>query len=99
MNSVTVMRERGIDITCHGSRNITSEMAREADYIVCLSPTHREVLTQWWPEIREKLIMLSEEGVPDPIGKSVEEYRKTADVIQNAVEQLVPRILLEEESE
>jgi protein-tyrosine phosphatase len=92
-NSVTAMWERGMDISRHEARNITRKMAEDADFIVYLSPGHREILMEWWPEIGRKLVPLSPKGVSDPLGMPIEEYRNAADQIEKAVEKLLPKIM------
>lgn len=95
-NSILAMREMGVDIGGHSARNITRKMAAEADYIFYLSPAHRNMLLNWWPGIESKLVPINKGGVGDPIGQPLEEYRDCATKIEEAVERLLPRVLIEE---
>ena len=94
-NSITAMWERGLNIANHEARNITRKMVMAADHIVPLAPGHRALLAKSWPDIAEKILPISESGIPDPIGQPVEEYRRSADQIEAALKILVPKILFE----
>ncbi len=81
-NAVEVMAERGIDISGHRARPVTRQLAEEADLIIALSPSHRWQLVQWNRDIADKVEVIRELGVTDPIGGTLEEYRMCADEIE-----------------
>nr|WP_290669486.1 low molecular weight protein arginine phosphatase [Ardenticatena sp.] len=81
--SVQVMREYGLDISHHRSREVTAEMLARADLVLTMTQGHKEALLVEFPEARGKTFMLSEmSGLPldiaDPVGQSLERYRETA---------------------
>lgn len=81
--SVQVMREYGLDISQHRSREVTAEMLARADLVLTMTSGHKEALLVEFAEARGKTFMLSEmSGFPveiaDPVGQSLERYRETA---------------------
>ena len=92
-NSVTAMKEEGIDISGQRSQMLTSEMVEEFTHIFGLGTGHIEAIRAYFPEALEKTFVLREfiaEGgrdieVPDPIGGDLDEYRETRNLIQEAM--------------
>ena len=89
--SAIVMREMGYDISDHISRRITAEEIRDADLILTMTYNHKMILVNTMPEEKDKIFTLCEyanlEGdIPDPYGLGLDEYRKCAKKIKEAVE-------------
>lgn len=85
-NSAAVMKEAGIDISRHVSRQLTDGDISAADKIICMSPSHAAVLLSAGVP-KEKLSVLGG-GIPDPFGGSIEIYRNCRDLIFSAVDRL-----------
>jgi protein-tyrosine-phosphatase len=91
-NAVTVMAERGVDISGHAARTITGRDVAEADLILVMSREHQSLLENTWPQYRWKVYRLSEmagkrRDISDPYGGPIEEYRACADVIAEYIDQ------------
>lgn len=86
-NAIIAMKKKKLDLTGHRSRNITSELVREADSIFALTQGHLYNLLKAFPEARGKTCVLHPEGIdiPDPYGGSLEIYETCARQIENAV--------------
>ena len=84
-HAVTLMAERGIDLSMHRSQPVTRELVEEADWIVALSHSHRWQLLQWDSTLADRLVVMSEAGISDPIGGSLETYRECAEEIEHAL--------------
>ena len=84
-NAVEVMAAQGIDSSEHRSRPVTRELAEDADLIIALSPSHRWQLVQWNRGVAEKVELISELGVSDPIGGALETYQECAAEIEKAL--------------
>jgi protein-tyrosine phosphatase len=85
-----VMQERGLDIGDHRSRSITRELMRVFDLILTMEKNHKEALRVEFPELAEKVYLLSEmvgdsHDVDDPIGRSKADYQATADEIDRLI--------------
>ncbi len=87
-NSATVMKEIGIDISCHISRQITKEDIENADRIICMSPSHKQTLESIGVTNAEIL----GKGISDPYGCSLEIYRLCRDQIINEIDKLFPNL-------
>lgn len=85
-NSKNAMAELGIDISFHKSRQLTSFDLGWADKIIYMSPAHKTVLSLYTAE--NKLFMLGD-GIPDPYGGSIEDYRLCRDEIIKAIDALI----------
>ena len=86
LNSKTAMAEVGIDISGHISRQITDRDIKNADKIICLSPSHRAVLLSAGAP-QEKLYILGK-GISDPFGGDITVYRRCRDEIFAAIDEL-----------
>jgi tRNA threonylcarbamoyl adenosine modification protein (Sua5/YciO/YrdC/YwlC family) len=91
--AVRVMEDRAIDISHHRARGVTAELLEEATAIYTMSASHAYTLADWWPEHREKVHLLEEGGIVDPIGGPVELYRQCAEVIESRLDAVIDRIL------
>ena len=94
--AVRVMREAGVDISCHTSKNIGDLGGMNFDYVITVCDNAKENCP-WFPA-RVKLQHhsfrdppLLAEGIADP-EKALEPYRQVRDEIRRFIEQL-PDIL------
>jgi protein-tyrosine-phosphatase len=97
-NAVTVMAERGVDISAHRARTITGGDVAEADLILVMSREHLHLLESTWSQYRWRIYRLSEmvgkrRDVADPYGGPVEEYRACAELLAGYIEQGLERII------
>ncbi len=81
-NALLAMREAGIDISSHISRQITPEDITWADKIICMSASHISALTGI---CKAKLSLLGA-GICDPFGGSLQNYRTCRDQIIKQLE-------------
>jgi tRNA threonylcarbamoyl adenosine modification protein (Sua5/YciO/YrdC/YwlC family) len=94
----TVMEERGCDLSGHRSRYLTEDLINEATYIFAMSRSHMDSVKGRAEEgAADKVRMLDPEGVIDPIGGSIGDYRSCADQIERCLEAIIDEFLLKEE--
>lgn len=86
-NSVLVMLETGIDISGHISKCITRDEAKNSDAIICMTGSHKQLLTA--SGISEDIIYVLGGGIPDPFGCDIDTYRKCRDNIFDAIDRLI----------
>ncbi|MEI7904341.1 MAG: low molecular weight protein arginine phosphatase [Candidatus Firestonebacteria bacterium] len=92
--ALLVLKMREIDAFEHRSRTVTKKIMETSDYIFALSEEHVKDLLIRYPEFYEKVCLLDEEGVPDPISGTEQEYLKAFETIKKAVERnVLPTIL------
>ena len=86
-NSEAVMKEIGVDLSRHISRQISPDDIVLADKIICLSPSHKAALLSAGAP-KEKLFVLGN-GISDPYGGNPDVYRRCRDEIINATDELI----------
>ena len=80
---LTVLKEYGIDASAHRSRVITRRQLMNHHLILCLASNHKEALQAEFPDLKNKIYLLSEmvgktASVDDPIGGPLVEYEAAA---------------------
>jgi len=93
------MRERGMDISHHRAHLLAPEDIDRADLIITMEANIAEIVTIEAPEASDKVYNLGELAsdpidVPDPIGKAIEEYYYTADLLQSLLQRAYKNILV-----
>ncbi len=94
--AILALAERKLDLKGHRSQPLTRRLADEAALIVVMTANHAQAVVSQFPEARGKVKLLTSfgtgrqpEGIPDPIGLSLDVYRRTRDRIDSAVADLV----------
>jgi protein-tyrosine-phosphatase len=90
-NSIQTMAARGIDISGHRSRATTDKILQDAALILTMERAHANVLQALFPAHTERVHLLAqmaglESDVADPVGSPLEDYRRTAQEIENLIE-------------
>ncbi len=102
--AIQVMSEQDIDVSDHRSSPLSDEMIAETDLILVMETRHKENILRRNPEAKGKVHLLSEFGrieredklvepnIPDPIGKSIEFYRKVLDMIKESIARVAKKL-------
>ncbi|MGA1778867.1 MAG: L-threonylcarbamoyladenylate synthase [Planctomycetota bacterium] len=86
-HSVCVLEEMGFTgLENHRSKPVTRELIEDSDLIIALGHGHRDTLLHWNPEIADRVHVISDVGVSDPIGGDLETYRRCALEIEKELE-------------
>lgn len=98
--AVLAAREAGLEIARHASTPLSPELARWADVVVCMTEAHARTAAELAPEV--EVVVLTEflpEGdpergasVPDPVGRGLEVYRETLQLLRESVEGLMEHL-------
>jgi len=85
--AVELLRERGVDLSQHLSRPVTSEMLSESDHVFAMTESHLAVLEEARPDLTGRMQLVTRNGrdISDPIGGGVEVYRQCADELTDAI--------------
>ncbi len=86
-NSVAVMSEAGIDISNHISKSITANEAQNADAIICMTESHKQLLIA--SGVDKNRISVLSGGIADPFGQDIDTYRKCRDDIFVGIDNLI----------
>jgi tRNA threonylcarbamoyl adenosine modification protein (Sua5/YciO/YrdC/YwlC family) len=96
--AISIMNERGLDLSLHESQPLSDRLVRYADLIITMTRGHREAIVNHWPEAapRTHVISRSRGDVADPIGGPADMYRKCAEQIDAYLAEWVAEIDLEQ---
>jgi protein-tyrosine phosphatase len=93
--------EKGIDISYHIARTIIGEELQEADIVLCMETVHSRFLQTFFPWHRNKIFLLGawpkekarKSAIKDPMGGTIEDFRRTFNIIQNHIDRILPLLL------
>ena len=93
--AIEAMDEIGANMRKHSSRGLTNKLIDEAAIILIMTATHAAELKQRFPKARDRVYLLGsfnknsqEKEISDPVGSSVEVYRRTMNDIAGCVDGL-----------
>ena len=97
-HAVAEMAQRDIDMSDHGSRNITREMMAEAELVLTMTRQHAEALGAAFPEYGNKVFLLTEMvgqayNIEDPYGGPRSGYAHTARQLEQLIADGYERIV------
>jgi protein-tyrosine phosphatase len=97
-HAITVMAQRGVDISRHRGHTVTREELAAADAVIVMTRSHRDALRAEFPESRTKLHLMSElKGrtfdIDDPYGGILTEYEQTAQELQDLIDSGYEKII------
>jgi protein-tyrosine-phosphatase len=85
--AVEVLRSFDVPVQPHAARNLTPDLAGEAELIFCMTKAHRQAVVDMLPQFASKTYCLSAEtDVDDPIGKGMAAYVECARQIRSFVQ-------------
>jgi len=87
LNAIEACREVGVDLSGHLSRYLSPELVEETDLFAVMTRNHAAVLRS--AGIPEAKIHVLGEGIPDPFGGDIEQYRMTRDSLAAALDALL----------
>lgn len=91
------MAARGLNLDHHRSRALTSYLLADADLVLCMSKSHRDVILSALPELRDKVFTLAEyvgedADIADPFGGDAATYAACADQIAALLDKLAAKL-------
>ena len=98
--TISVLKEDGIDATDHVSQPINSILLKKSDLIFVMTRGHRAQVLERVPEVEKRVYLLKEfanippsfQGdldIPDPIGRSRQDYKECLNMISEAINKIV----------
>ena len=80
------LRSLNVPVALHAARNLTPELAQEAETIFCMTTAVREAVIRMLPAVANKTYCLDAvSDIPDPLGKGMEAYLSCARRIHDLV--------------
>lgn len=96
--AIRVTEDMGIDISDHMSTQINEQMVHDADLILVMTLSHKNILIDIFPDYSEKIYTLleyaygSDDDIADPFGMDYDAYRECAVEIKGAIEKVYEKI-------
>lgn len=83
--AVEIMQVSGIDIASHRSQMLNDRIVNEADLILTMTGSHRQMVVSQWPAVGNRVFVLGrgEGDIFDPIGMPQEYYEACAQQIDH----------------
>ena len=91
-NSLAALAEAGIDAEAFRSQSLTHTLVETSTLIITMTASHKAELIMRYPEAANKCHTLLEKSggdLPDPFGQSLSVYRKTLDIIRQALDEWI----------
>jgi protein-tyrosine phosphatase len=97
--AVSIMKERGLDLSAHESQLLDERLITFADVIITMTHSHRDAIIGCYPHAGPRTFVLSKghSDVADPIGGPPELYRRCAEQIDAYLAQWVSEFDLDAE--
>ncbi len=98
-NAILALKDMGIDISSHISTQLTEEMINDADIILTMTASHKQIIKNVCDEITDKIYTLmgyaygTDKDISDPYGMDLETYKKCAKEIYDALTTAYPKLL------
>lgn len=92
-NAAAIMNKMGIDLSDHRSQPVTALLVSQADMIFVMSPEHKDFICDLVPGASNRVKLLCESGVSDPIGGSDDIYLKCAQNLERLIEARLKELL------
>ena len=95
-HSIMAMREIGIDIESHTSKQVSEELVEEADIVLTMTEAHRDHLRALFVKQAGKIFTISEysgceDDIVDPFGGDIEVYAACRDQIGERISRILER--------
>jgi len=83
-NTIQAMQEKGIDVSRQSSKGLVDVDLKSMNWIIVLEPALAQLVPKGSPDV-EKVIWV----IPDPVGQSMDVYRRVRDQIELEVVQFL----------
>jgi protein-tyrosine phosphatase len=93
--AVALMRAHGVDLSSHRAVRLTASLCREADLILVMIAVQRRELEARVPFARGRAFLVrAVDGIDvfDPVGQSIEQFRRCCALLTQGVTQWATRI-------
>lgn len=88
-NAAKALSDAGIDLSGYVSRQLSPQMLSNASLVFVMTSTHLNILRQ--AGIKPDNIFVLGNGIPDPFGGDLNEYKKCLESIKVSIEDLVKK--------
>ena len=99
--TIDVMKGQGVDVSGYRSKRLTADLMSKSDLILAMEEIHKTFVLRMNPMIEDKVYLLKKygenntrkypkgDGVPDPIGKPIDFYKLSLEIIKDEAKRIV----------
>lgn len=93
--TVTILKQRGIDISTHKAAQLTKEDITKSDYLLTMTQKHKDKILTQYPDVKGKVFTLAEfatgdnDDLSDPYQQPLEAYKK----VESQLDKFLPLAL------
>lgn len=96
-NAIIAMKDMGIDLSSHLSRQLSADIAKEADLVLTMTSPQKALLLKMLPKLTGKVFTLMEyigerEEIKDPFGGDIVVYKGCAEQLDFAIRKLIIKL-------
>lgn len=98
INAIEVLKKERIDLTNHRARIVYRDLLEEADLILTMGKSHKDLLISKFDFIKGKIYTLKEyaygkeEDIEDPFGGNINVYDKAKEEIKEALKVTIKKL-------
>ena len=93
--AVEACAAKGVDISGHRSRALTTHLIEQSDFIFAMTRGHRDAVVEMSPGAANKCSLLDDGiDIPDPIGQSQAVYDNCAERIDRAIRKKIEEMVI-----
>ncbi len=96
-NSIEAIKKYDIDLTGHKAKLLTKEEVYNADLILTMGESHKNVIISAFPDVAEKVFTIyeyafsEEKDIADPFGGNIEVYENCLDEIYTCLNEIIKK--------
>ncbi|NLB88124.1 MAG: low molecular weight protein arginine phosphatase [Syntrophomonadaceae bacterium] len=95
--AIQVMKEYGIDISNHRSKQLTEDIIKQANLILTMTDSHRKTIMDKFPDYKSLVFTINEyidlDGdIVDPFGRGLQAYYETAEQLKEVMAKVVEKV-------
>ena len=99
--TIKVMKDNGVDVSGYKSRRITADLINKSDLVLVMEGVHKDFVIRIDPSAEGKVHLLKkygssdkrkypeDDGVPDPIGRPLDFYKLSLEIIKEEAKRIV----------
>jgi len=107
--SIKVLETKGIDISPHRAKQLTSDMISQSDLILTMTEEHKKIIKTYFPNSINKIFTLKEYAqkinnekisrnnldIDDPYGMDYNMYNQSMEEIETQIDKIVNKLVIE----
>jgi len=99
--TISVMKDSGVDVSGYKSKRLTSDLINKSDLVLVMEDIHKDFVIRMDPSAEGKVHLLKKygannkrkypegDGVPDPIGRPIDFYKLSLEIIKEEAKRIV----------